>query len=510
LGKKPLFAAFVDLTKAFPSMNRDKMFSFLVEKGAPTDLINAIRAFYVGNRARLRVDNLLSTCINVTLGVLEGSVLSPSLFSCVFSVIWEFISTTDFPSSQPRVLRIGAIWLIAFADDLVILSTDHERLNEVLSHLFSVLKDFNLVMSLIKTETMTFSPPSTRSVSSLSLQLAGSVLKHVDRFKYLGISVCSRWSLRGHVDLMTRRAEAAAAELHNIITRLEISDISRLTTYYRALVESQWHGLELLPVRVVDDMERVRLNFIRRRYSLPRCTAKAICFVIFDLWPPAYECLLRRFTFFQSLTTHDLTFVRNCLLFDRACLLKDRQGWYYDSFLIYQSLFVNATLPAFDFEANMSRLQAINRSRHDFLFLMLSSTDEVTMEPFRCFRSPATLSSFRGMLGKISLSSASLILSFCSSGMRFRFFNRSAVTCPACRRVSWLTKHMFECPVVGSILARNGIDYTSFCASIRDGKWDVMITLIHETLTTWKSWAVFCEIPEDELNRLFCDRRLAI
>jgi hypothetical protein len=250
LGKKPLFAAFIDLTKAFPSMNREQNVCFLAEKGVPTKLISAIQAFYVGNWAGLLVDNLRSTCINVTLGVLEGSVLSPSLFSCVFSVIWDFILTTDFPSSQPPVLRLGATWLIAFADNLVIPSTAHERLNEVFSRPFSVLKDFNLVMSIIKTKTMTFSPPRACSVFPLSLQLAGSVLKHVDRFKYLGISVCLLWSLQGHVELMTRRAEAAAAELHNIIiiTRLKISDISRLTMYYRVLVESQWQGLELLPV----------------------------------------------------------------------------------------------------------------------------------------------------------------------------------------------------------------------------------------------------------------------
>ncbi len=98
---------------------------------------------------------------------------------------------------------------------------------------------FNLVMSLIKTETMTFSPPRARTASQLTLQLESSVLKYVDRFKYLGISVCSRWSLQGHVEMMTGRAEAAAAELHNIISRLEISDISRFTTYYRAKKENE-------------------------------------------------------------------------------------------------------------------------------------------------------------------------------------------------------------------------------------------------------------------------------
>jgi hypothetical protein len=73
IAKKTLFAVFIDLTKAFPSINRDAMFKFLADRGVPSPLLKSIRSFYVGNKARLRIDNLLTVAINVTLGVLEGS-----------------------------------------------------------------------------------------------------------------------------------------------------------------------------------------------------------------------------------------------------------------------------------------------------------------------------------------------------------------------------------------------------------------------------------------------------
>ncbi len=200
LAKKPLYAIFVDLTKAFPSVDCDAMFRFLSEKEVPSHLLKTIKAFYVGNTAKLRVHNLLSVVINVTLGVLEGSCLSPFLFSTVFSVVWDFVTCADFPLGRPRVLQLGEMWLIAFADDIVILSTSATTLQEVLSKLFAELKKFNLCMNPVKTESLTFLPPRARSgLGDVQFKVNGVDLNKIDEFKYLGIFVCSKWGFGARI-----------------------------------------------------------------------------------------------------------------------------------------------------------------------------------------------------------------------------------------------------------------------------------------------------------------------
>ncbi len=87
-GKGPVYAAFVDLRKAFPSVGRDALFDRMLDLGMPYYLVSAVRSFYVSNVARLRVDNTLTKDFFVAIGVLEGSVLSPCLFGILFSVIW--------------------------------------------------------------------------------------------------------------------------------------------------------------------------------------------------------------------------------------------------------------------------------------------------------------------------------------------------------------------------------------------------------------------------------------
>ncbi len=303
---------------------------------------------------------------------------------------------------------------------------------------------------------------------------------------------------------MTGRAEAAAAELHRILERLGVRDVRRATAFFRSLVESQWYGLELMPLQVVTEIESTRARFVKRLFDLPRSTANVISQVIFDLWPAAFEALLRRITFLRSMLNHDLPAIRDSFAYDRLTLFRERQGWHHECFLIYRSLFLNATIHDFDFESVMGRLKPLTRSKNDFLFILLKQSEESTMAPFRCFVSAEVLASFREMLGQVSRPTASMILVFCSSGLRFRFFSHPTILCPACRR-PWLTEHLFKCNAVEQLLAWNAITYEAFCSFMGNGAWGQVIGVIVEVLRVWKSWAVGCEIEDDLLTTMSND-----
>lgn len=120
----PLHAAFIDLWKAFPSVAHSTMFERLRDIGVPTPLILAIRSFYMLLHicSRLRIGSFLSRPFIVSLGLLEGSILSPLLFVIIFSFVWDLLRPSDFPThedcSKPS---FESLWILAFADDLVIL-----------------------------------------------------------------------------------------------------------------------------------------------------------------------------------------------------------------------------------------------------------------------------------------------------------------------------------------------------------------------------------------------------
>ncbi len=138
--------AFVDLRKAFPTVGRDALFRRMLSLGIPYPLVLAVQSFYGANVARLRIDSCLTRDFFVAVGVLEGSVLSPFLFGVLFSVIWDIFDTSSFPSLSARIYTCDSLWLIAYADDLAVITLSLTKLEEALNKLEKELKALNLTM----------------------------------------------------------------------------------------------------------------------------------------------------------------------------------------------------------------------------------------------------------------------------------------------------------------------------------------------------------------------------
>jgi hypothetical protein len=163
----PVFIAFVDLRKAFPSLGRDALFSRMLRLGIPYPLVQAIRAFYISNVARLRIDNTITRDFFVAVGVLEGSVLSPCLFGILFSVVWDIVGTTPFPTLDLKIFNADSVWLIAYADDLVVVTLDAVKLGEVLNKLAVELRSLNLHMRCVFLSYLFLSILSNNAVISI-------------------------------------------------------------------------------------------------------------------------------------------------------------------------------------------------------------------------------------------------------------------------------------------------------------------------------------------------------
>ena len=84
--KIPLYVCFIDLQKAYDSVDRELLWKVLTRFGVPTKMLRIIRNFHDGMRARVRTDDgELSEWFDVTQGLRQGCVLSPLLFNVFFA-----------------------------------------------------------------------------------------------------------------------------------------------------------------------------------------------------------------------------------------------------------------------------------------------------------------------------------------------------------------------------------------------------------------------------------------
>lgn len=213
--KIPLYMCFVDLQKAYDSVDRELLWKVLARAGVPSVMINVIRQFHDGMRAQVRMDDgELSDWFEVTQGLRQGCVLSPLLFNIFFAAVMEVVlqrfSEDDIilenlvfleeegrggpdETSLDRVRR--AVWGMLYADDAGFVSRSPAGLARMMTVIVEVFGQFGLTVSEKKTETLLMRIPEkaqkagetpTPPLPPLEIAAAGQKYKQVDQFVYLG------------------------------------------------------------------------------------------------------------------------------------------------------------------------------------------------------------------------------------------------------------------------------------------------------------------------------------
>lgn len=101
-------AVFLDMEKAFDRVWHEGPIYKLSEIGTPYNIVKIIQSFLLSRSFRVRQDGILSSCKPTLSGVLQGSCLSPSLYS---------IYTNDIPINPNTHLALSANDTLLFSND---------------------------------------------------------------------------------------------------------------------------------------------------------------------------------------------------------------------------------------------------------------------------------------------------------------------------------------------------------------------------------------------------------
>ena len=82
-----LYAAFVDLTKAFDTVSRDGLWKLLARLGCLLKFLTILRQLHEGQQGQVKLNGSLSGSFPISNGVEQGCVLAPTLFSIFFSIM---------------------------------------------------------------------------------------------------------------------------------------------------------------------------------------------------------------------------------------------------------------------------------------------------------------------------------------------------------------------------------------------------------------------------------------
>lgn len=248
--RKPLYLAFIDLTKAFDLVSRDGLFSLLKQIGCPPKLLSMVISFHQDMSGTVQFDGSCSEPFPIKNGVKQGCVLAPTLFGIFFSLLllYAFDGSEDGVyihtrsdgglfnlarlRSMTKVRKVQLIELL-FADDAALATHSEAALQRLINRFAAACTEFGLTISLKKTEVMSQDVSTAPSIS-----IGDHTLEVVNKFTYLGSTISNNLSLDPELNCRIGKATTAMARLTKRVWENDMLTVKTKMKVYQACVLS--------------------------------------------------------------------------------------------------------------------------------------------------------------------------------------------------------------------------------------------------------------------------------
>ena len=235
---KFVMGLFIDITKAFDSVQHDILLHKLYNYSFRGNIYNLLKSFLSNRFIYTSVNTCNSSLNSINCGVPQGSVLGPLLF---------LLYINDLPNCIPELsLKI-------FADDsnIFIINNDiiqlFARANRALSNIVSWCDCNKLVISYSKSCYMLFKPTVSSNnairLFDLNVSVNNILIERTLKFKYLGVWLDSNLNWKDHIDYLVSKLNSFIGLFYKNKDLLPYD--CRKALYYSYIYPILCYGIEL-------------------------------------------------------------------------------------------------------------------------------------------------------------------------------------------------------------------------------------------------------------------------
>nr|VZI35622.1 unnamed protein product [Spirometra erinaceieuropaei] len=280
-----LYSTFVDLTKAFDTVNREGLWKIMQKFGCPERFTQMVRQLHDGMMARVTDNGAVSEAFAVTNGVKQGCVLAPTLFSLMFSAMLMDAYRDERPgiriayrtdghllnrrrmNFQSRV-STATVHELLFADDCAQNTTSEVEMQRSMDLFSAASENFGLVINTPKTVVMHRPPPSSATAPNApQINVNGTQLQVVENFPYLGSTLSRNTKIDDEVANRISKASQAFGRLQSTVwNRHGLQLSTKLKMYKAVILPTLLYGAETWTVytRQARRLNHFHLSCLRR------------------------------------------------------------------------------------------------------------------------------------------------------------------------------------------------------------------------------------------------------
>ena len=225
-----LYLCFVDISKAYDSVNRNALWKMLRRSyNLPVKIINILKAFHDGTQGVVRFEGNISNEFSIRTGVKQGDILSLLPFNLYLNAITNSVSETHkhigaqvmynlnapLMNSKDNMGRCTRVQNLLYADDMVLISTNYDDLNCLMETINNRLEMFGLKINIEKKMMILPKQKILQKITPNHNLL--EKIEEVKLFKYLGVFLTNEVSLDTEVDARVKKASMAFGCLNKLV-----------------------------------------------------------------------------------------------------------------------------------------------------------------------------------------------------------------------------------------------------------------------------------------------------
>ena len=270
--KRPVYMCFVDFKSAFDYINRHALLFKLISQGYNGKFLKLMQDLFKKARSKVKWNMETSEMFDNIYGVLQGGVISPSLFKLYIDDMCQYLGDSTGVTVGGTLINH-----LLFADDLVLMSETSIGLQRVIHKLEIYCHRWHMSLNIFKTKVIVFNEGSQMCRDVANFTFEGKYIEQVDSYKYLGLIISgSQNRFKKHFSYMKDKANRAIITTNIYIrhaTRGELPIHLYLKVFDQQIRPILEYASEIwCQPQPIQELERTQLKFLKKSIGVSQST----------------------------------------------------------------------------------------------------------------------------------------------------------------------------------------------------------------------------------------------
>ena len=254
----------------------------------------------------------MSDFFDVSMGLKQGEPLSPILFILFVNDINDALDINNLTDDD---LDILSIYLLMFADDMVVFTTDKSSLQFQLNSLYEYTEKWGLKINVNKSKVCIFE--KRKSNCNFDWTIAGEKLEIVDEFCYLGIKFFRTGRMQNAVNALNDQALKAMNSLLSLFKKVPTDIKTKLLLFDRMVSPILLYAAEAWGVYNLKSVDKIHMKFLKKILGVSPQTPNFAVYGELGRYPMSLLALEKSIKYYLKIKSNRMSLIHT--IFNENC-----------------------------------------------------------------------------------------------------------------------------------------------------------------------------------------------